>query len=191
MTFMLVLSHPDTGSFNHVIGDRIQTVLEEEGHHVRFHDLYEEHFQPVLENEEIRRRFSFDDLFARHTRDLQESAGIILVYPDWWGMPPAIMKGWLDRILRPGVAFDYQGEDFSTKEPVPLLTGRKALVVSTTNETNPLAQDGMYALWRDRIFGYIGIEDITFKTLYGVRQSSARERRQWIQETGDLVRHWI
>lgn len=191
MTYVLILAHPDGSSFNHAIAERIIFTLEEDGHHVRLHDLYEEHFQPVLENEEIRRRFSFDDLFTSHTRDLQESAGIILVYPDWWGMPPAIMKGWLDRILRPGIAFEYQGEDFLPKEKTALLTGRKALVVSTTNETNPLSQDGMYALWRDRIFGYIGIEDITFKTFYGVHGSSARDRREWLRETADLIRHWI
>ncbi|TVR73980.1 MAG: flavodoxin family protein [Spirochaetaceae bacterium] len=191
MIYMLVLAHPDRGSLNHAIADRVVIALEEEGHDVRLHDLYEEHFQPVLENEEIRRRYSFDDLFMHHIRDLQAAAGIILVYPDWWGMPPAIMKGWLDRVLRPGIAFDYQGEEFLPKEKVPLLPGRKALVVSTTNETNPLAQDGMYALWRDRIFGYIGIENIAFKTFYGVRGSSARERRKWLQETTELVRHWV
>lgn len=190
MIYTLIMSHPDAASFNHAISERIVTALEEEGHHVRFHDLYEEHFQPVLENEEIRRRFSFDDLFTRHSRDLRESAGIILVYPDWWGMPPAMMKGWLDRILRPGVAFEYEGEEFMPREKIPLMKGRKALVVSTTNETNPLSQDAMYAVWRDRIFGYVGIEDVTFKTFYGVRESSARDRRTWLQETTELVRHW-
>ena len=191
MTYMLILSHPDTGSFNHAIADRIVTTLEDEGHHVRVHDLYAEHFQPVLENEEIRRRFSFDDLFTRHTRDLEESAGIVLVYPDWWGMPPAIMKGWLDRILRPGVAFDFLGEEFLPKEKVPRLTGKRALVVSTTNETNPLSQDGTYTIWKDRVFGYVGIENVTFKTFYGVRDSSGRERRVWLQETVELTRHWM
>lgn len=191
MTYLLILSHPDTDSLNHAIAERIVTTLEEEGHHVRVHDLYKEHFQPVLENEEIRRRFSFDELFTRHTRDLRESTGIILIYPDWWGMPPAILKGWLDRILRPGIAFDYEGEEFLPKERVPHLTGKKAMIVSSTNETNPLSQDGMCTLWRDRVFAYVGIEHVTFKILYGVRESTTRQRRVWLQETTELVRHWV
>jgi NAD(P)H dehydrogenase (quinone) len=191
VTYLLILSHPDTTSFNHAIADRIAATLSDEGHHVYLHDLYVEHFQPVLENEEIRRRFSFDDLFSRYVRELREAAGIIFVYPDWWGMPPAIMKGWIDRILRPGVAFDHDGPEFMPKEKRPLLSGKKALVVSTTDETNPLSQDAMYAVWRERIFAYVGIDTMTFKTFYGVRTSTARCRRTWLQETEELIRHWL
>ncbi len=191
MTYTLILSHPDTTSFNHSLTEQIVLALEDEGHQVRVHDLYTEHFQPVLENEEIRRRFSFDELFTRHIRDLREAAGIILVYPDWWGMPPAILKGWLDRIFRPGIAFDHRGEEFMPKEKIPLLTGKKALVISTTNETNPLTQDGMYEIWRNRVFDYVGVDRVTFKTFYGIRESSARDRRQWLKEVVDLTLHWI
>lgn len=191
MRFLLVLSHPDERSFNHAIVDRIAGTLTDEGHTPFVHDLYREHFQPVLENEEIRRRFSFDDSFARYAQELKSAAGVIFVYPDWWGMPPAILKGWIDRILRPGIAFDHQGAEFMQKETVPLLTDKRALVVSTTDETNPLSQEAMNSLWKNRVFGYVGIEHVTFKTFYGLRDSTGRDRRRWLQETVELVRHWL
>jgi putative NADPH-quinone reductase len=188
MSIMVIVSHPDSKSLNHAAAERIATTLADEGHTVHFHDLYREHFQPVLENEEIQRKFSFDETFTTHARELREATGIVLVYPDWWGMPPAILKGWIDRIFRPGLAYDFSGAEFMPKHKVPLLTGTRALVVSTTNETNPLSQEAMYSLWRDRVFGYVGISEVSFKTLYNVRESRGRERRAWLEELADLSR---
>ena len=114
---------PRPASLNHAVADRISTVLAEEGSTVFRHDLYAERFEPVLEHEEIRRRFSFDDVFTAYVRELQDAHGIVLIYPDWWGMPPAILKGWVDRIFRPGIAFDHEGEEFMPKRKVPCFPG--------------------------------------------------------------------
>ncbi|MEX2442148.1 MAG: NAD(P)H-dependent oxidoreductase [Alkalispirochaeta sp.] len=191
MQILLILCHPKPGSLTHAAADRIIGALNDEGHTVYHHDLYKEHFQPVLENEEIARRFSFDDVFTMHARELREASGVVFIYPDWWGMPPAMLKGWIDRLLRPGVAFDFEGAEFMPKEKVPLLGGRRALVINTTDETNPLSQEAMYALWRERVFGYVGITDVSFKTFYNVRESTGRQRRQWLQELDDLARRFV
>ncbi|MDA3951515.1 MAG: NAD(P)H-dependent oxidoreductase [Spirochaeta sp.] len=188
MSVLLVLSHPDPRSLNHAVADRISTVLAEEGITVFRHDLYAEHFEPVLEHEEIRRRFSFDDVFTTYVRELHQAGGIVLIYPDWWGMPPAILKGWVDRIFRPGIAFDHEGKEFMPKRKVPLLGGKRVLVCTTTNETNPLSQEAMQMIWQDRIFSYAGIDNVTFKTFYNVRESSGRMRRSWLTEMDDVTR---
>ncbi len=188
---MLVLSHPDPGSFNHAIAARIASVLVDDGHHVDSHDLYAEHFQPVLENDEIQRRFSFDDGFVRYSRELSDAHGVIFVYPDWWGMPPAILKGWIDRIIRPGLAYEFEGPDFVEKVKKPLLTGKKAMIVSTTNETNPLSQEAMSAIWRERILAYVGIDDVCFKVFYGVRAAGGKQRRTWLGELEHLAHRWL
>lgn len=188
MSVLLIVSHPNTASLNHAAAERIATALSEEGHLVHSHDLYQEHFEPVLENEEIARRFSFDELITRHARELREAKAIVVVYPDWWGMPPAILKGWIDRLFRPGLAFEFEGPDFLPKEKVPLLSDKRAMVVTTTNETNPLSQEAMASLWRERVFGYVGIDNVTFKTLYNVRESTGRQRREWLGELDQMAR---
>jgi NAD(P)H dehydrogenase (quinone) len=188
VSVLLVTGHPDPGSFNHAVADRIARILSEEGITVHGHDLYGEHFQAILENEEIRRRFSFDDSFATYVHELQEAQGVVFVYPDWWGMPPAIVKGWVDRIFRPGIAFDYEGPEFGTQRKVPLLTGKRALICNTTDETNPLSQEPMRTIWRDRILSYAGIDTVSFKTLYNVRESTGRQRRLWLDEIDTIVR---
>lgn len=188
MSVLLVLCHPDPRSLNHAAAEQISAVLSEEGVHTYVHDLYSEHFEPVLEQSEIRRRFAFDDRFAQYAREIRESQGLVFVYPDWWGMPPAMLKGWIDRIFSPGIAFEYEGEEFGPKRRVPLLGGKKALLCSTTDETNPLSQSAIQSIWRERVFAYSGIETVEFKTLYNVRECTGRRRKLWLSEIGEVAR---
>lgn len=187
----IILAHPNRESFNHAIAELAKECLTEHNTTVHLHDLYAERFLPVMEFEELRRKFAFDDTITRHSRHIRESGSLIVVYPDWWGMPPAILKGWIDRVFRPGFAYEYEGEEFMVKEKVPLLTGKKAMVITTTNETNPLSQEAMNTLWRERVFGYTGIEEVEFRCFYGLRESSARQRRQWLRELSDLLPRWV
>lgn len=188
MSVLLVVGHPDSRSFNHAAAERIATTLSDEGIDVRYHDLYRERFEPVLEHAEIRRRFSFDDTFSAYAREIRDARGIVLVYPDWWGMPPAILKGWIDRVFRPGIAFEFEGDEFMPKHRVPLLSGKRALVCSTTDETNPLSQTAIQSVWRDRVFNYVGIDAVEFKTLYNVRESTGRQRKLWLTELDEVAR---
>lgn len=191
MYVTIILAHPNRDSFNHAIAEHAKQCLSEQKLTVHLHDLYEERFVPVMELEELRRKFAFDDTIARHSRNIRESGALIFVYPDWWGMPPAILKGWIDRVFRPGFAYAYEGEEFMAKEKVPLLTGKRAMVISTTNETNPLSQEAMTTLWRERVFGYTGIEEVEFRCFYGLRESTPRERRVWLQELCELLPRWV
>jgi NAD(P)H dehydrogenase (quinone) len=190
VTVTIILAHPSRESFNHAIVEHIRRCLEESNHQIYFHDLYAERFVPVLEIEELRRKIAFDDTITIHSRHIKESQGIIVVYPDWWGMPPAILKGWIDRVFRPGFAYDFEGEEFTEKEKVPLLTGKRAMVVTTTDETNPLSQEAMNTLWRERVFGYTGIGQVDFRCFYGTRESNGRERRRWMEELCKILERW-
>ena len=112
MNVMVLLCHPNVRSFNHAIADTVVGTLRDDGHHVWWHDLYAEHFAPVLEQEEIQRRFSFDDPFVEHAEQLRTCDGLVFIYPDWWGTPPALLKGWIDRMFRPGIAYQFEGPEF-------------------------------------------------------------------------------
>ena len=41
----------------------------------------------------------------QHCDEIAEADGIVVVHPNWWGQPPAMLKGWIDRVLRVGVAY--------------------------------------------------------------------------------------
>ena len=68
-------------------------------------------FDPLLPYDEIVRNAILPESVARHCEEIAAADGIIVIHPDWWGMPPAILKGWIDRVLRPGVAYRFADTD--------------------------------------------------------------------------------
>jgi NAD(P)H dehydrogenase (quinone) len=68
-----------------------------------FHDLYLKNFDPILPWEEIPKVAPLDPIIQKHCQEIVLADGIIVVHPNWWGMPPAILTGWVDRVIRPGV----------------------------------------------------------------------------------------
>jgi NAD(P)H dehydrogenase (quinone) len=120
--------------------------------------LYAEGFDPVLTAAELARHYSFDEEIQRHSSDLVESTGLIVFHPDWWGQPPALLKGWVDRVLRPGVAYEYEGEEFLRKRKEPLLSGKKGLVFCTSDAAEGPVTRQLERLWMDGILGYCGME---------------------------------
>jgi len=109
MRFLVIYAHPDSSSFGSALYRCVVAALSEAGHQVETLDLYEEHFQPVLSAAERR---SYHDLSADRgdikdkIDQLRRCEGIIFVFPTWWYGMPAILKGYLDRVWLPGVAFD-------------------------------------------------------------------------------------
>jgi NAD(P)H dehydrogenase (quinone) len=93
MKISLILAHPHPGSFNHAIADQAADTLRKSGHTVTVHDLYREQFDPLLPFDEILRDAPLPPVIALHCREIAAADGIIFVHPDWWGMPPAILKG--------------------------------------------------------------------------------------------------
>ncbi len=105
MDIVLILAHPNKNSFNHAIARACAGRLLENGHHVVIHDLYEEGFDPVLPYEEFPADAALSPEVHGSCKEIAQAEGIIIVHPNWWGQPPAILKGWIDRVIRPGVAY--------------------------------------------------------------------------------------
>ena len=192
MRVLTILAHPQPGSFNHAIASAAVAALEAGGHEVVFHDLYAEGFDPLLSSEEIPKGAQIDEALARHCRDLSEAEGIIVVHPNWWGMPPAILKGWVDRVVRPGLAYEFLEGDSGQGVPRGLLRARKALVFNTTNTEADREQeafgDPLQTLWKNCIFGLCGVKDFSRKSYGVVVTSTEEERRLWLDDVKQRVR---
>jgi len=145
MKVSLILAHPDPGSFNHAIAKRARETLERNGHDVVFHDLYQEGFDPVLPGEEIPKAASLGSAIQNHCQQIHNAEGIIIVHPNWWGMPPAILKGWVDRVIRPGLAHEFLEGDSGEGVPCGLLRARRAIVFNTSNT---FSREGAKRFWR-------------------------------------------
>ena len=188
----LLLAHPRPNSFNHALASAILDELDEAGHTVAFHDLYDEGFDPLLRPEECYTTGSTveellassdDVLVATHREEIADADGLVVVHPNWWGKPPAILAGWLDRVLVPGVA--YRLTD-ATGEPDGLLSLRAALVVNTTDtpaqrEAEVLG-DPLASIWTRCVLPYCGVRTVDRVVVGPVTDSTARARSEWLDE---------
>jgi len=165
--------------------------LHSHGHTVFFHNLYRERFDPVLPGDEIDSDANLSPEIERYCNELKESDGIIIVHPNWWGQPPAILKGWIDRVIRPGIAYEFLEGDKGEGVPKGLLKAQSAIVFNTSNtpperEKNVFG-DPLETLWKNCIFGLCGVTQFYRKVFGIIVTSTYEQRRNWLQEVKSTV----
>jgi NAD(P)H dehydrogenase (quinone) len=195
MKISVILGHPRRDSFNHALANVAAATVRAQGHEVRFHDLHAEGFDPVLPAGEEPRRAKLPPLVELHCREIAEADGIVIVHPNWWGMPPAIVAGWVDRVLRPEVAYRFLEGDAGDGVPQGLLRATAAVVLNTAN-TLPEREarvfgDPLQRIWRDCIFGLCGVERFERRTFTAIATSTDAMRMAWLEQARAVVeRTW-
>jgi putative NADPH-quinone reductase len=195
MNISIILGHPSPDSFNHALAAVALAASRTAGHDVRFHDLHAEKFDPVLPAGEEAAMASVPPIIALHCRELVDADGIVVIHPNWWGMPPAILTGWIDRVLRPRVAYRFQDGDSGQGAPIGLLRARSAVVFNTSN-TRPEREarvfgDPLDRIWKDCIFGLCGVPRVERHTFSVVVTSTLAERHAWLAKAEEIVaRHF-
>jgi len=191
MKVSLILAHPNPGSFNHAIAHTAAEALRQNGHQVILHDLCQEAFPPLLSADELRKDAVLEPIIDRHCREITTADGIIIVHPNWWGMPPAILKGWIDRVLRMEIAYRFVANDQGEGVPVGLLKARKAMVFNTANTPDnrerELFGDPLETLWKKCVFDLCGVKDVRRRTFSVVVVSTPAQRAAWLQEVSTTV----
>ena len=118
---IVILGHPEPGSFNHEVAERYCKTVREIGHEAVVRDLYELDFDPRLRaNRRPGHATGMSADVAHEIGLLRDADVLVLVYPIWFGMPPAIIKGYVDRVL--GVALT--PADIRDHQPDSVLVGK-------------------------------------------------------------------
>lgn len=196
-TVMLLLAHPRPDSFCHALAERIAVQLALSGHDVRSHDLYAERFDPLVavdesytsgETVESYLAREPDPVLARHREELREADGLVVVHPNWWGMPPAILTGWIDRVIVPGVAYRLPDATGTPETLAPL----SELFVVNTSDTTPEREaevfgDPLASIWGRCVPPYLGGPRFTRRVLRPVTDSTSEQREKWLDEVGRMA----
>ena len=130
---LVVHCHPREGSFTAAVRDVVLERLDAAGAETRLTDLYARGFDPRLgarEHEGYLDGLPEGSGLARDCDDLRWCDTLVFTYPTWWYGTPAMLKGWLDRTLLPGVAFHMPGPD--GRDIRPALTNIRRLAAYTT-----------------------------------------------------------
>ncbi len=191
MKISVILAHPDKDSFNHAIAEASVQALRENSHEVNFHDLYDEEFDPLLRGNELSKDASLPRDIQTHCDEISSIDGIIIVHPNWWGQPPAILKGWVDRVIRPGIAYEFKEGDKGEGVPVGLMKAKAVLVFNTSNtpverEISVLG-DPLETLWKNCIFDLCGVVNF-HRRMFGVIVTSTQEqRKEWLAQVQSIT----
>ena len=133
MKVLVVLAHPNPDSFSHAIVDKVSSALADCDHSVSVIDLYAISYSPTMTRAELAAyptsTPAIDPVVIEHTHLIQECSTIVFVYPTWWSSMPAILKGWIDRTMLPGVAFSVHPETLKLQ---PGLINVRQLIGITT-----------------------------------------------------------
>lgn len=186
MRSLVLVGHPAPGSFAHALADAASGALAAFGPVLR-HDPVADGFDPAIPAAEARGQPTADPLTRRYIAELKAAELLVVVHPVWWGGPPAILKGWIDRVLALNQAYGFPDGVDVGGPPIPLLTTAAALVVNTTN-TDPAADtlaDAIARIWADGILRYCGVRRVE-RQVYGVVVgSSAEQRAAWLADCRD------
>ena len=182
---LVILGHPRVDSFCGALARAYAEGVRAAGHEALRLDLAGLAFDPNVRTPSPRDQALEPDL-ARAQALIRWADHLVFVYPAWWGTLPALLKGFLDRVLTPGFAFEAQDEDPSAW--TKLLRGRSAHLL-VTMDTPPWAyrliyrQPGHQAMRRATL-GFCGISPTFVSTFGPVKPASAEARTRWLEQAG-------
>lgn len=113
MRVLVIYAHPDPDSFNAALHRQILSSLTQAGHETDDLDLYADHFDPVLTIEERQSYFDTARNRARvshYAERIEKADALVFCFPTWCLGPPAILKGFFDRVMVPGVSFKLEDD---------------------------------------------------------------------------------
>ncbi|KQN30347.1 NAD(P)H dehydrogenase [Sphingomonas sp. Leaf34] len=134
----VILCHPDSSSFNHAIADAYCDAVRATGQAVVLRDLYAIGFDPVLKAEERPTRIaaSYGQDVLDEIERIRGCDVFVLIYPIWFGTPPAMLKGYVERVFGAGVQPDAVQGRVRTD-----LLGRKRLLSFSTSAASKVWLD--------------------------------------------------
>jgi NAD(P)H dehydrogenase (quinone) len=188
MNILIVLAHPRKDSLNGALAYHLAEFLEEK-HNVVLQDLYRNNFDPLLkENELLDVNFFSEDIHP-YCDALIAADCLIIIHPNWWGAPPAMMKGWIDRVIRLNVGYGFN--DKGEGEPFPLLKLKHFFVFNTSNTPDEREQeifhDPLENIWKNCIADFLGTPHFERRMFNVVVTSTEEERTNWLSSSMKLV----
>ncbi len=188
MKTLIVFNHPYEGSYCNAILNSVTRGLQQANHEIDVIHLDKEGFNPVMTADDLkafRDKKPIDPKVIEYKRRLEQSDHVIFIFPIWWELMPALTKGFIDKVIFPGVAYDYANG--SNTRMKPLLTSIKGVSVITTMNTPRVLYRVIFgntiqkALMRGT-FWKMGYKNLKWISLNMVKQVSVDKRKLWLEK---------
>lgn len=185
MRVAVVFNHPYEGSYNNAILGAVLRGLQTAGHEVDLMHLDNDGFNPAMSSADLKAFVDHkpvDPQVIDYCERLRKADRLIFIFPIWWDMMPARTKGFVDRVLCPGVVYDHHPKGFGL---VPLLEHLKGVTIITTMNKPKL----MYSLLIGNlirkamlrsVFKTMGYKNLRWISFGMVKSVSQEKRRKWL-----------
>ncbi|WP_136482856.1 NAD(P)H-dependent oxidoreductase [Cognatitamlana onchidii] len=184
----LIIGHPDKESYNFAIAQAYKKAAEISGFEIQEIIIQDLHFNPNLQFG-YRKRTELEPDLIKSQEILKWANHLVWIYPVWWGSVPAIMKGFLDRILLPGFAFSKKKDSLWWDKH---FTNKTARLICT------LDQPSWYYKWfysspshkamKKLTLNFIGVKKVRITTIGPIRLSKEKFRTKWLKKVEELGR---
>lgn len=183
---VIINGHPDKESYNFALAQAYKSGAEKSGAEIREIVISNLKFNPNLQFGYRKRTELEPDLIAAQ-ETLKWADHIVWIYPVWWGSVPAILKGFLDRVLLPGFAFNKrEGSLWWDK----YFTAKTSRIICT------LDQPPWYYRWfngspshtamKKLTMKFIGVKSVKITSIGPIRLSKDKFRAKWLQKIEKL-----
>ncbi|MEN5306902.1 NAD(P)H-dependent oxidoreductase [Chryseobacterium cucumeris] len=182
----IINGHPNKDSFNSGVTEAYRLGASEAGAEVREIVIRDLNFNPNLQFG-YQKRMELEPDLLKAWEIIQWADHLVWVHPVWWGGFPAIMKGFIDRLFLPGMAYKYRENSVWWDK---LLKGKTAHIITT------LDQPGWYYRLffgrpsvnqlRKSILEYCGVKPVKVTYVGIIRNSKDEQRTQWLRKVKEL-----
>ena len=183
----LVYSHYNDKSFNAAIKETFTKTAEENGHEVDCVDLYKEKFDPIFVGEKPTPEV------LDHRKRIEQSDIITLVAPIWNFRMPAILEGWIDKVLAPPWAFKFKKLFGNYGYPIGNLKGKKAIVFCTYGSPQFAIRTFFLNMPTKRlrrgVFNICGITDVVYKRYFAVPFVSDEKIKKFLEDVEKTAKY--
>ena len=193
MKTLIIYNHPHEGSFCSAIRDAVISGLDVGGHEYKVIDLDKDGFDPVMREKDLsafvqasrnpeKEIEGLDTLVEVYVNKMRWAERIVMIFPIWWMTMPAMMKGFVDKVIFPGLVYKMEGGKL-----VSQLSRLKQVVVITTMNTPAAIYESTFnnsiegSLIKGT-FNQIGIHDIRWISLNMVKPVGDEKRWLWLDE---------
>ena len=183
---LIINGHPDKESFNFGLSDAYRKGAEKSNAEIKELNIRDLDFNPNLQFGYRKRTELEPDLIDAQSK-IKWADHLVWVYPVWWGSVPAIMKGFLDRVLLPGFAFEHRENSVWWDK---LLTGKTARIICTLDQPawyyKLVYRSPSHNAIKKLTLNFIGVRKVRITSFGPIRESKESRRANWLRKVEKL-----
>lgn len=185
MKVVIAFNHPYEGSYGNAILDSVTKGLQKANHEIDLMHLDNDGFNPVMSKEDLKafvEHKAVDPQVIDYQKRLENADHLIFIFPIWWDLMPAMIKGFVDRVLSPGVVYEHHPRGYGL---VPLLKKLKGVTIITTMNKPKI----MYSLLIGNlikkamlrsVFKTMGYKNLNWISFASVKSVGQKKRESWL-----------